>query len=62
MWLSEEDKTMLDIQLESVDGGTLIKVVRDGTVTDEATVYDGITPTFKVENDGLYVSYDENNS
>lgn len=53
---------MLDIQLEPVEGGTLIKVVRDGTVTDEATVYDGITPTFKVENDGLYVSYDENNS
>jgi len=50
---------MIDIQIESVEGGTKISVVKDGVVTSSGIVKDGTTPDFKVENGNLYVSYDE---
>lgn len=50
---------MLDIQLTPTSNGTKIQVVKDGEVTSEGTIYNGITPEFKVEDDELKVRYPE---
>lgn len=48
----------IDIQLTQLADGVRISVLKDGVVTEEATVYngeDGVTPEFKLEDGNLYV-------
>ena len=46
----------IDINLTTLADGVKITIIKNGQVTQEAEVYNGITPDFKIEDGDLYVN------
>ena len=46
----------IDVVLTDLANGVKISILKNGELSDEATVYNGITPDFKIENGDLYVN------
>lgn len=49
--------TGLKIELDTTTNGVTINIKEDGETVESATVYNGTTPEFKIDNGDLYVNY-----